>query len=67
MNKRIFTIICLLATFITLHAQEFETATEAVKNMKVGWNLGNTFDSHEIGVTGVTETETLRGQAVTTP
>lgn len=67
MNKRIFTIICLLATFITLHAQEFETATEAVKNMKVGWNLGNTFDSHRIGVTGVTETETLRGQAVTTP
>ncbi len=67
MNKRIFTIICLLATFITLHAQEFETATEAVKNMKVGWNLGNTFDSHKIGVTGVTETETQNGQAVTTP
>lgn len=67
MNKRIFTIICLLITVVTLHAQEFETATEAVKNMKVGWNLGNTFDSHKIGVTGVTETETLRGQAVTTP
>lgn len=66
MNKRIFTIICLLATFITLHAQEFETATEAVKNMKVGWNLGNTFDSHKIGVTGVTETETLR-QPITKP
>lgn len=67
MNKRIFTIICLLITVIMLHAQEFETATEAVKNMKVGWNLGNTFDSHKIGVTGVTEIETLRGQAVTTP
>lgn len=67
MNKRIFTIICLLITVITLHAQEFETATEAVKNMKVGWNLGNTFDSHKIGVTGVTETETQNGQAVTTP
>ncbi len=67
MKKRIFTIICLLVTVIMLHAQEFETATEAVKNMKVGWNLGNTFDSHKIGVTGVTETETLRGQAVTTP
>ncbi|MBR3389352.1 MAG: glycoside hydrolase family 5 protein [Prevotella sp.] len=66
MNKRIFTIICLLATFITLHAQEFETATEAVKNMKVGWNLGNTFDSHKIGVTGVTETETLR-EPITKP
>ena len=67
MNKRIFTIICLFITVITLHAQEFETATEAVKNMKVGWNLGNTFDSHKIGVTGVTETETQNGQAVTTP
>ena len=67
MNKRIFTIICLFITVITLHAQEFETATEAVKNMKVGWNLGNTFDSHKIGVTGVTETETQHGQAVTTP
>ena len=66
MNKRISTIICLLATVITLHAQEFETATEAVKNMKVGWNLGNTFDSHKIGVTGVTETETLR-QPITKP
>ena len=30
-----------------IHAQnaEFETAAEAVKNMKVGWNLGNTLDS----------------------
>ena len=66
MNKRIFTIICLFITVITLHAQEFETATEAVKNMKVGWNLGNTFDSHKIGVTGVTETETLR-EPITKP
>ena len=34
--------------------------------MKVGWNLGNTFDSHKIGMTDVTSTETNRGQAVTT-
>ncbi len=26
--------------------QEFETAEEAVKNMRLGWNLGNTLDSH---------------------
>ena len=25
---------------------EFETASEAVKNMKIGWNLVNTLDSH---------------------
>ena len=27
-------------------AIDFETATDAVANMKVGWNLGNTLDSH---------------------
>jgi len=25
---------------------DFETAREAVKNMRIGWNLGNTFDSN---------------------
>ena len=69
MTKRTFTLICLVISVIFLHAQntEFETATEAVKNMKVGWNLGNTFDSHRIGVTDVTQTETMRGQPVTQP
>lgn len=32
----------LIASVGTLHAQDFEPATEAVKNMGVGWNLGNT-------------------------
>ena len=69
MNKRIFFMTFVLMATLSLHAQntEFETATQAVKNMKVGWNLGNTFDSHKIGVTDVTQTETMRGQAVTTP
>lgn len=31
---------------MTAMAQNFETAHEAVKNMRVGWNLGNTFDSN---------------------
>lgn len=68
MTKRTFTLICLVISVIFLHAQntEFETATEAVKNMKVGWNLGNTFDSHKIGVTDVTQTETMH-QPVTQP
>lgn len=30
----------------------FETATEAVKNMGLGWNLGNTLDSHTGSYTG---------------
>ena len=38
-------IVCLLLA-TTAKAQVFETAKEAVKNMKVGWNLGNTFDSN---------------------
>lgn len=44
----------------------FETAAEAVKNMKVGWNLGNTFDSHNGSrVTNPRESETMWGQPVT--
>lgn len=35
---------------LSLHAQSFETATQAVKNMKVGWNLGNTLDSNSSDV-----------------
>ena len=34
--------ICGLATWAT----DFETATSAVTNMRVGWNLGNTLDSN---------------------
>lgn len=31
---------------VQVSAEDFETATEAVRNMRVGWNLGNTLDSH---------------------
>ena len=61
-------MICsLLMMTVLLHAQtsNFETATEAVQHMRVGWNLGNTLDAHKIGVSNVTESETLRGQPVT--
>lgn len=67
MNKRTFIAACLLTMAAFLHAQnaEFETAAQAVQNMRVGWNLGNTFDSHKIGVSDVTATETMRYQPVT--
>ncbi|MBQ2497184.1 MAG: cellulase family glycosylhydrolase, partial [Prevotella sp.] len=67
MNKRIFFMAWMLLVALHFHAQstEFETATQAVQNMRVGWNLGNTFDSHKIGVSDVTQTETMRGQPVT--
>ena len=46
--KRLYIITLLIGCAIGAYAQEvtFETATEAVANMKIGWNLGNTLDSH---------------------
>ena len=38
------TLLLLCTLFCT--AQTFETATQAVANMRVGWNLGNTLDSN---------------------
>ena len=46
-----FTAKCMLQSCIallfatTVKAQSFETAKEAVANMGVGWNLGNTLDA----------------------
>ena len=68
MLKRFLTILLFLPTLL-LSAQTttFETATEAVANMKVGWNLGNTLDAHNKNVSDPTASETLRGQSVTKP
>lgn len=49
MKKRI--LCCLLlcgTTILPILSQDmtFEHATDAVKNMRVGWNLGNTLDSN---------------------
>lgn len=46
MKKRFTTFLGLLM-MLTLQsqAQDFESAKEAVKNMGVGWNLGNTLDA----------------------
>ncbi len=38
-------IVAVFVSNVTL-AQSFESAHEAVAHMKVGWNLGNTLDSH---------------------
>lgn len=50
MKRKIVLITNMLMMAISLHAQSFETATQAVKNMKVGWNLGNTLDSNSSDV-----------------
>ena len=58
-------------------AADFETATDAVKNMGLGWNIGNTLDANSQTVTDVTSasywgqqdltSETIWGQYVTRP
>lgn len=77
--KNSFTAIfgLLLMFSIQAQAQEFESATDAVKNMGVGWNLGNTLEANRQTITDVTndsfwgqqglESETCWGQSVTTP
>ena len=39
--------IALLLSTLTISATDFETATEAVRNMGVGWNLGNTLEARD--------------------
>ena len=53
---------------VSYHAEaaDFETAKEAVKNMGVGWNLGNTLDANSGSAQGL-ESETYWGQPVTKP
>ena len=78
MNKRINTILALLLMCgMHLLAQEFETATQAVKNMGVGWNLGNTLEANSQTYYDVTkdnywgqqglESETCWGQSKAKP
>lgn len=78
MNKKII-LLFTWSLFISLNlrAQEFETATEAVRNMGVGWNLGNTLDSNSGDINNMwieywssrtpTDYETAWGQVVTKP
>ena len=63
MNK---TLISALILFFSLSvvAQDFETATEAVGNMKIGWNLGNTLDAVN-GTSQGLNSETCWGQPKT--
>ena len=74
--RNIFTF-CLMAVTLMASAQSFETAAEAVSNMRVGWNLGNTLDSHSGDVNNMwieawsdrkpANYETAWGQPVTKP
>ena len=66
MKKTLLLLCGMLVLGTHAKAQDFETATEAVKNMGVGWNLGNTLDASSGGKQGL-ESETYWGQPVTKP
>ena len=73
------TIIAALAimTWGSVCAQKIESAEEAVANMRLGWNLGNTLDSHSVDLDNMwiekwtkrrpSDYETAWGQPVTKP
>jgi aryl-phospho-beta-D-glucosidase BglC (GH1 family) len=78
--KKVLTAAVLMGLMLlvnTIQAQDFETATRAVKNMAVGWNLGNTLDSNSGDVNNMwiekwssrstKDYETAWGQPVTKP
>lgn len=54
MRKTTTLFISLIALASTANAQITETATDAVKNMGLGWNLGNTLDAYSCATTDVT-------------
>jgi len=75
--KKLTTILALLLTIGgNAQAQELENAKQAVANMGVGWNLGNTLDANVQTVTDIAndgywgqqglESETCWGQPKTT-
>ena len=67
--KKILLLTFGLLLSISVKADDFETAEQAVKNMGVGWNLGNTLDANDATKTWTTtaQHETCWGQPVTKP
>lgn len=76
-KKYLLLVFTLFICGMQMMAQDFENATTAVKNMGLGWNLGNTLEANSQTVTDVTndgywgqqglESETCWGQYVTKP
>lgn len=77
--KRLLTVLTGLLLMGTFQAEaaDFETASEAVKNMGLGWNMGNTLEANNQSVTDVTnpaywgqqglDSESCWGQSFTKP
>ena len=55
MNKLLTAVFSMLfLTSVQAGAENFETAADAVKNMGLGWNLGNTLEANNQTITDVT-------------
>ena len=67
--KKILLLVCSAMLCTSIQAASFENAKDAVKNMGVGWNLGNTLDAADASKTWTTtaQHETCWGQPVTKP
>ena len=59
--KTLMTGMLLMVAFHT-EAVDFETATDAVKNMGVGWNMGNTLEANNQSVTSDITSDAYWGQ-----
>lgn len=64
--KKLTILVALTCLAMTIEAQGYETATQAVANMGVGWNLGNTLDATNGKQQGL-GSETYWGQPKTKP
>ncbi|MBE6261302.1 MAG: glycoside hydrolase family 5 protein [Prevotella sp.] len=67
--KKILLLVCSAMLCTSIQASSFENAKDAVKNMGVGWNLGNTLDAADASKTWTTteQHEKCWGQPVTKP
>ena len=78
MNKKHLLLSCLfIVSGMQMMAADFETAKEAVKNMGIGWNMGNTLEANNQSISDINNdgfwgqqdlsSETCWGQTKTKP
>ena len=58
--KKTLLFVCSLLISMSANAADFESAKDAVKNMGLGWNLGNTLDANKQDLNDVLITDFTR-------
>ena len=58
--KKALLFVCSLLISMSANAADFESAKDAVKNMGLGWNLGNTLDANKQDLNDVLITDFTR-------